>query len=278
VTVYPDDVLIDRLEYSAALIESLTQQVFGPVYKTVPVNGLGQIYVEEPYRNKIIELVAVQHLSADGTLTPLSANTYVVDERRVQLRPFDKSPWAFDRAFRAFPDNRFPYDYQNVRFTATFGWLDLDVKIETTLTSALSLGGVTLDLGDTTDLGRNDLLLIDRRFWVIVGAVPTPGVVEIDPSPKSAAVGSSVIRYGQVPRLVREAVVRTVLANVSAPGSDEETGADERKRMRREETDNYEVEFFEGVKGGKVFAGTGDPRADAILSRFRASAVTGSWV
>ena len=103
------------------------------------------------------------------------------------------------------------------------------------------------------------------------------GVFAIDPSPKAASAGAEVIRFGQVPLLIRQAVLRTAVANQFTAGSDAEVELGLRQRIKREETDNYEIEFFSSNRASSSETGTGDPRADAILSRFRASTISGEW-
>jgi len=302
---YPDEVVRDKLELAAEIVEAVTQQFFGPRRKRLILDGLGRKTAADPARNKIIETISLEWVGSSNETYLFQDSQYVTLERGVQLRPHDVGSSPFDRAFRAIPENRFTYEYRSVALTAVFGWIDLsDTKHETTLAAPLAKGASSISLVDTGDVEKNDLLLIDGRFWVIANAVTLPSVAEIpevpeiispptpavpavpgvpgtvthDPSPKAAVIGATVVRYGQVPRLLREAVVRTLLVNVVTTGSDDEADQDLRRRLRREETDNYEAEFFAAPNGPKLTAGTGDPRADAILSRFMAPAVSGEWV
>lgn len=300
--MYPDEKLLDLLELSADIIESITQQFFGPRRLDLVLDGLGARSVEESKQNKIIEFVSLELLRSDGTTTTISSRLFSVLDRRVRLRPLDTNPYPPDRAFASgthlthhsiVPKGtdllRFPFNDQNVRLVAVFGWMDLVTKFETTLGADLARGATTISLTDTDDLLQNDVLLIDGRFWVIVDAlttpsVPTPatpGLVAVDPVPDKALAGNPVIRFGQIPRLIRQAAIRTAIANQFIPGSEEETQLSLDSRIKREETDNYEIEFFPkggSNRAGSPESGTGDPKADAILSRFRASSLTGAWV
>jgi len=318
-TKYPDTALLRLLELSADIVEAVTQQFFGPRYLDFVADGLGRRFVEEANQNKIIEVKSLEHRRTDGSFQLIEARTYSVLARRVRLRTIDKSSSPADRAFVAgsrislghghssgtgtggqgirvpagSPANRFPYDDQNVRLAGVFGWLDLSDKVETTLAADLSVGDVSVSLTTTDELLQDDVLLIDNKFWVIVGSVTlasipasdgppavvaVPGTVAMDPSPGKATSGASVVRYGRVPRLIREAVLRTAVANKFAPGSDEELAASDDHRIKREKTDNYEIEFFAGQKKDSASSGgTGDPKADTILSRFRSSTISGAW-
>jgi hypothetical protein len=272
----------------------------------------------EPGRNVIIEVADLSHKTASGHLSPIRSEVYSVLKRRIRLRSLDKSPSPPDRAFIAgstigtlssdssalgggglhipggSPANRFAYDDQNVRIQGVFGNIDICERFETTLAADLSRGATSMSLTDTDDLQTNDVLLVDKKFWVIVGSVTTPsvpqddgppvvplvpGVLALDPSPGKALSGAPVVFYGKVHRLIREAAVRTALAHQYLPGSEEEQQLGLSRRIKREETDNYEIEFFQGggVSSVAPESGTGDPMADAILSRFRAPTVTGSW-
>jgi len=266
------------LELSAEIIESLTQQFFGPKRLTLRIDGLGRHMVEEANKNKIIEIESVAILSPAGDSYILDPEYYVVDDRAVRLRKLDRNPSPYERAFQAWPEHRFIYDYQNVEVTGVFGWLSLDTKFETTLTTALARAGTSFQLAAPGDISVNDVLLIDSTFWVIVSAITPAGLVTIDPSPKAAGTGASVVRYGKVPLLLRESAIRVVIVNQNVPGSEEELEGQYADRIRREQTDNYEVEFYQSPSGSKVTAGTGDPIADAYLSRFRAPSISGSWV
>lgn len=277
-TQYPDDRLLELLELSAEIIESLTQQFFGPKRLTLRIDGLGRHMVEEANKNKIIEIESVAILSPAGDSYILDPEYYVVDDRAVRLRKLDRNPSPYERAFQAWPEHRFIYDYQNVEVTGVFGWLSLDTKFETTLTTALARAGTSFQLAAPGDISVNDVLLIDSTFWVIVSAITPAGLVTIDPSPKAAGTGASVVRYGKVPLLLRESAIRVVIVNQNVPGSEEELEGQYADRIRREQTDNYEVEFYQSPSGSKVTAGTGDPIADAYLSRFRAPSISGSWV
>lgn len=294
-TLHPDEALIDLLELSSVLVESVTGQHFGPVRKKIQANGLGRRIVEEENRNKIIEVISVEVLRFGilrefGFLSNspfiLNGNDYALHERFIRIRPVDESSSPFYRAFRDLNEARFPNDDRNVEITAVFGWLDLGDKLETTLAQDLAQGATSIRLNNTGDIEKNDLLLVDGRFWVIAHEITTPsvetpateGVVRIDPSPKKAASGAAVVRYGKVPRLVRQAVIRTAIANQTPPGSEEEQQALALRRVRREETDNYEIEFFAAPGSDKVNTGTGDPIADAYLSGFRRPSVTARWV
>lgn len=94
-----------------------------------------------------------------------------------------------------------------------------------------------------------------------------PGAVTIDPAPESALATKKITRWGMFPRDLKEAVLRTVFAQ---KGGLSDASVGDRYRLKREKTDNYEYEFFGGIEPASVAAGTGDPRADSILSRFRA--------
>ena len=302
---YPDDRVLDLLELASEIVENLTQQVFGPTYKQFDANGSGRRIIEEEDRNKIIDLfqiVVLRHglLRRRGFLSEnpvflVRNDDYTLHERYIRLRANDTSSSPFRRAFRDLRDYRFANDERDVRVDGVFGWLDLSTKHETTLTQDLAFGATTIRVLDTGDIERNDLLLVDRRFWVIVKAIAVPstpatetdpavqGEITIDPAPKSAritdpTVPPAVARYGKVPRLVREATVRTFLAHSFAPGSGEEIDAMALNRIRREETDNYELELFAAPGSDRVNTGTGDARADAFLSQFRAPTVTARYV
>ena len=310
-TAFPDSALTELLELSTATVDSLTGQFFGPKYIDSFVDGLGKRAVQEIEQNKVIEVERIEFRRSDGSFRVIEPRFYNItdSERRIRLRTILKNPLASDRAFLAgssvlgltvgrhipagAPARRFPYDDHNVHLMGFFGWLELSDKHTTTLTSALVRGAKAVFVDDSDDLLVNDLLLIDRKFWVIVGAVTTPSVPEdigpplvpavpgeiaIDPSPGKADVGAEVIRFGQVPLLIRNATVRTALANQFLPGSEEEADLSGRAFIKKEETDNYEIEFFSRNRGGAPESGTGDPRADAILSRFRGSSVQGEWV
>ncbi len=316
-TAVPDTQLQTLLELSTLLIEHYTGQFFGPKFIDVTVDGLGKRAVQEVERNKVIEVVGLQFRRSDGEFRVIDPKFFVITEtqRRIRLRTILKNPLASDRAFLAgssvlgltqgrhipagSPARRFPYDDQNVRVQGYFGWLELTDKHETVLTQDLARGGTAVFLDDTDDLQVNELLLIDRKFWVLVDAVTTPSVAEvladpgppivlavpavegeikIDPSPDPAAAGAAVIRFGSVPPLIRHALIRVALANQFTPGSEEEDDLFNRGFIKKEETDNYEIEFFSRVRGGSPETGTGDARADAILSRFRAPQPGGEWV
>ena len=161
------------------------------------------------------------------------------------------------------------------------------------LRSPKAINITTFGLADTDDLQVDDLLLIDRKFWVLVDAVTlasvpedpgppivpsVPGKVRIDPSPGLALAGAEVIRFGRVPLLIKNAAIRTAVANQFTPGSEEEAELAIRGFIKKEETDNYKIEFFSQQRGGSPESGTGDARADAILSRFRAPQPGGEWV
>lgn len=305
-SAFPDDVLWGLLELASAMVEHYTQQFFGPRYIDTYVDGLGKRAIQEAAQNKVIEVERLEYRRTDGSFRLIDPKFYSItdSERRIRLRTIDKLPSPPDRAFLAgsqvdgltidrvippgSPARRFPYDDSNVHMVGFFGWLELSEKFETVLTADLAAGGTSVTVQDSGDVETNDLLLIDRRFWVIVGAVATTsvpedpgpavdGVFTIDPSPKAAASGAEVIRFGQVPLLIRQAVLRTAVANQYTPGSDQEVELGLRQRIKREETDNYEIEFFSSNRSASTETGTGDPRADAILSRFRASTVSGEW-
>ena len=317
-TQYPDSRLLEMLEESADVIEMVTEQLFGPHFLQLVVDGLGARSVQEARRNKILEVVQLSHRRSDGTFQLIESKFYSVtdDARRVRLRAILTCSDPPDRAFLAgsqvystagrsgispdipagAPGQRFAYDDQNVSVDAVFGTIDVTTKHETTLSADLAKGALTASLADTGDIDTDDLLLIDRKFWVVVGALDTasiaavvgppavaavPGVVSFDPAPGAALAGAAVVRYGKIIRLIKQAAIRTALANRFLPGSEEEAALASGQRMKREKTDNYEIEFFQKGRSGIIGSpesGTGDPRADAILSRFRAPTVSGEWV
>lgn len=99
-----------------------------------------------------------------------------------------------------------------------------------------------------------------------------PGYVTIDPAPDTALLGAPVIRWGRVPRDIKEAVLRTLFANRGGIFSEPSANPSNFFLLKREKTDNYEYERFALFKNpANLFSGTGDPRADAILSKYRAS-------
>jgi hypothetical protein len=299
-STHTDERVRSLLELASEIVEAITDQVFGPTFKQFDANGSGRKIVEDNDRNKILEVIQVQVLRfgllrTSGFLsdTPqiLTSEDFTVQERHIQLRPNDVSSSRMNRAFRDIRENRFPNDQKNVRVTGVFGWLDLSPRFETALAESLASDATTIKLLETGDVEKDDLLLVDQRFWVIVKGVtvvsdssatpPTIGEVSIDASPKAAEIDGTaptVVRYGKVPRLIREAVIRTLLAHSAPLGSDEEQDRLAAGRIRREETDNYEVEFFASSGSEKANTGTGDPVADAFLSKFRAPTVAARWV
>jgi hypothetical protein len=293
VAAYPDSKLLMMLYTASELVEVITKQFFAPKRLDFLADGLGNRSVYEAEKNKIIDVESVEIRRGDGSLYPLIGDTYSVGDRRIRLRTLDKDPSPPNRAFLAgssfygmaegsvvsagSPARRFPYDDKNVRVVGTFGWIERSERFETTLSAPLAAGGTTMSVVDASELVKDDILLIDGAFWVIAGDIAGLDIT-IDPSPRKADAGASVIRWGQVPLLVREAVLRTAVAGRFDIGSEEEADIDERSRIKKEETDNYKIEFFAGPKSSFASGGTGDPRADAILSRFRAPAVAGEWV
>jgi hypothetical protein len=280
-SLYSDENLTYFLELASDIVEAVTGQFFGPRRLTLRESSRGFRSVEEPHKNKIIEVERVAHLHRDGSITAIDPRAYAIMDRRIRLRHFDTDPQTLDRAFRAHLTPRFSHDDENVEVVGIFGWLEPSEKFETTLSVSLLRGAVLLDVEAPGDIEQDDLLLIDGRFWVIVTADPVEAVspptsINIDPSPKSADTGASVVRYGKVPRLVREAVVRTAVARRFAPGSEEEIALDQARRMKREETDNYEYELFAGQGNTRSGSGTGDSIADGYLSRFRVP-IQGAW-
>ena len=315
-TAFPDAALLTLLEFASELVEHLTGQFFGPKFIDTTVDGLGKRAIQEVERNKVIEVVRLEFRRSDGSFRVIEPRYYGITEteRRIRLRTILKNPLASDRAFLAgssvlgltagrhisagAPARRFPFDDQNIHMQGYFGWLDLVDKHETVLSQDLARGGTQVFLADTDDLLQNDLLLIDRKFWVIVGTLTTAsipevpedpgppivpavpavvGEVTIDPSPGKALTGAEVIRFGQVPLLIRNATIRTAFANQFAPGSEEEGELGRAGFIKKEETDNYEIEFFSRNRAASPETGTGDARADAILSRFRAPTPSGEW-
>jgi hypothetical protein len=294
-TTFPDEVLWELIEIASDLVEYLTDQLFGPARLTIQVNGWGRRAAAHPKGWKIVEVDQVRCLETEQAQTPfpyqvVDSALYAVHPRCVRLRTVDKRSDTFQRALYALPERRWPYDDLNVEIDAVWGDIDKDVKFETELASALSKGDTTLRLLDTSDLNKNDALTINN-FWLIVNEVTVEsdpdnnivGEVSIDPSCFRADAGAAVFRYGAVHRLIRQAVLRTAVARQYVPGSEDEADVEARTRIRREETDNYEIEFFapssaKGAGGAGFWSGTGDPIADSILSKFRAGSVQGRWV
>jgi len=289
-TLYPDAVLWDLLELASDLVESLTSQFFGPVPLSFLANGEGKRAVRERNSNKIIELRSVSCVSSVGTSSLVASSRYAVHDRCVRLRPVNTNPSPERRAFVGISDPRFPYDDKNVKVDGVFGCIDQKTKVTTTLAAPLTKGATTICLTDTAEFDEDDLLLVDDKFWVvaqetIVEGDPltsTIGKIQIDASKWAAASGVPVVCYGGMLRLVKRAVIRTALAHRYLPGSEEELEAERRHRIKREETDNYEIEFFQGGSGGSsagsAASGTGDPWADSILGRFRCPSISGDWV
>ena len=293
---FPDERVTVLLELASAIVENITKQYFGPVRKAFRVNGLGKRIVEEENRNKIVEIESISVVGSDilrefgfTSDTPhiLDGTDFTSQGRLIRLRPRDTNSSRFGRSFADLREIRFPHDDKNVEIVGVFGWLELEERFETTLSQDLASGSNILKLDDTGVVEKHDLLLIDGRFWVITQELTTPsqpgppivpGTITVDPSPKAASAGVSVIRYGKVPLLVRQAVIRTTIVNSLQPGSDEEADLLASGRIRREETDNYEVEFFQAPGSAKVNTGTGDPKADAWLSDFRAPTISVEWV
>ena len=201
---FPDSCISSILELASEIVEHATQQVFGPTFRKLKANGLGRRLIEDADRNRILEVFSVQVLRfgllrVTGFLsqTPafLTSEDFTVQDRFIRLRPNDVSSSRYNRAFRDIREHRFPNDDQNIEVDAVFGWLELEDKFETTLAEDLAFEATTIKLTDTGDIEKNDLLLVNRKFWVIVRAVtveadpaalPTPvlGEVKIDPSPK----------------------------------------------------------------------------------------------
>lgn len=294
---FSDDELMDLLELASDIVDHVTDQVFGPVYKVSKRDGLSRRIAEDEQRNKILDVIQVKVLRygiirSSGFLsdTPqfLDNDDYqlATTERFIRLRPRDVSPSVYRRAVRDLAETRFPNDDGNVEVAAVYGWLETPrpAKYVTTLAASLAKGDTTLHLTAAGDIEEDDLLFIDKRFWVIAQTVTagSPALVSIDPSPKEALIpvnGSvEVVRYGQVPRMVRRATVRTALARSPQPGSVEEADQLALNRIRREETDNYEVEFYQAPGSDRVNTGTGDPIADVWLSRYRAPTVRARWL
>jgi hypothetical protein len=294
-TAFPDDVLWELIEIASDLVECLTDQLFGPTRLAVLVNGWGRRAAAHPKSWKIIQVDEVRCLDTDQAITPfpyqiVEPALYAIHDRCVRYRPTDKRTDGFERALYAYPDRRWPYDDKNVEIHAVWGDIDKDVVFETELAEALKKGDTTVKLLDTSDLNKNDALTIDG-FWLIVKSITVHsdpdnnivGEVSIDPSCFRADAGTPVYRYGAVHRLIRQAVLRTAVARRFVPGSEDEADIEARNRIRREETDNYEIEFFapttaKGAGGAGFWSGTGDPVADSILSKFRAGPVLGRWV
>jgi len=294
-TTFPDDVLWELIEIASDLVECLTGQLFGPARLAVTVNGWGRRAVAHPKSWKIVEVAEVRCLETGQAVAPfpyevVPPHLYAIHDRCVRFRPTDKRADVFQRALYALPERRWPYDDKNVEIDAVWGDIDKDTKFETTLAEPLLKGDTTLKLVDTSDLNKNDALTIDG-FWLIVKSVTVQadpdnnvvGVVEIDPSCFRADAGTPVYRYGAVHRLIRQSALRTAVARRFVPGSEDEADIEARNRIRREETDNYEIEFFapttaKGAGGAGFWSGTGDPLADSILSKFRAGPVMGRWV
>lgn len=288
-TTHPDSFLADRLEYACDVVDTLTSQVFGPTRKAVDVDGWGRRGAAHPYRWKIIELESLRQIDLCGDeLSEIPQNVYVVKDRLVRLRPRDKNPDTFSRAMYGIPTTRFNWDDMNVRLDAVWGDMSLGEKKVTTLAADLARGATTVSITDTFDLLPKDVLMIADKFWVIVQEVTvestdlTPGEILVDPVPFSAAAGDPVVYYGAIHSQIREATLRTALAHSNTPGSEDEIELERRNRIRREDTDNYEIEFFQGGSGGTAtgagfWSGTGDPIADTILGRFKPSPIVGRW-
>jgi hypothetical protein len=291
-TAFPDDVLWELIEIASDLVESLTGQLFGPARLTVSVNGWGRRAAAHPRGWKIVDVNQVRSLDTDQATSPfpyqvVDPTLYAVHPRGIRLRTVDKRSDVFQRALYALPERRWPHDDLNVEIDAVWGDIERDVTFETELAANLAKGDTTLRLVDTSDLNKNDALTIGS-FWLIVKEITIQadpdagivGVVSIDPSSFKADAGTPVFRYGAVHRLIRQAVLRTAVARRFAPGSEDELDTEAQTRIRREETDNYEVEFFasSAAKGTGFWSGTGDPIADSILSKFRAGPVQGRWV
>lgn len=99
----------------------------------------------------------------------------------------------------------------------------------------------------------------------------SPGFVSIDPAPNMAILGAPVIRWGRVPRDIKEAVLRTMFANRGGLFQDPSTNPINFYLKKSEKTDNYQYENFQTFSNpANLFSGTGDPIADSILSKFRA--------
>lgn len=99
-----------------------------------------------------------------------------------------------------------------------------------------------------------------------------PGYVTIDPSPKDAVIGASVIRWGRVPREIKEATMRAFFVLKGGLFQDPSQSPINFYLNKSEKTDNYQYDRFPLFKNpSNLFSGTGDPVADSILSRYRAA-------
>ncbi len=103
----------------------------------------------------------------------------------------------------------------------------------------------------------------------------SPGYVTIDPSPKFAIQAAPVIRWGRVPRQIKEACLRAFFVLKGGLFQNPANNPTNYWLNKSEKTDNYQYERFQiFTTPANLFSGTGDPIADSILSNFRASPYT----
>ena len=280
----PDARALKILERAADTIERLTGQFFGPKKLVVKQDGRFGRLIYEPGRNKIIEFISLFNILLSGDKSPISSNWFEVKSRAVKMQPGEwGTPW--ERAVIGRRPTRFLDQVQNVELTAVFGHIDVGEKIQTTLATPLTKGDTTVTVTDSATLEKGHILFIDDSFWLINQTDGSGGVeaLTIDPSCGRASAGASVVVYGSVLADIVEASLRTALANRHGIGSSEASEADIAANIKSEKTDNYTYTLATptggtGKTGASRYKGTGDPRADAILSHYKGPKITGRWV
>jgi hypothetical protein len=254
-----DYVKRELVRKSSELVNMLTQQIFNPMSAVKYLNGKGDDMVAEVQAFPIIKINSLQN-KAGQEYTDLDLD-YI--ELTAGDRIIVNTQGDFNEGVR------------NVVLDAIFGWLEDRREIVTTTEGAINSSTEEVAVEDASELQSGDVFVIGKHTFFIYG-FGANNVIKFDKNPEIVEeidAGATIEVFGRVPKPIQELtnylLEQAVLGRKTGTTS---TATQTDQQIKREETVDYKIEFFENKTESSTVevseTSLSDPVMDSIVRKY----------
>jgi len=263
----PDDRAKNLIVLCSNWINWLTQQWFTPIRLKQKTDGRSSSVFHLPTFVPILDFFSLRIMKENLIDMAMPDISYQVKERYVELLNFQSRL------------SRQPF---MVQLDGVFGWLENDFNyVTTTLQTFAAYGDRTLHVSSNAGIRPGEVVLIGsdphpQSCSRIVVAVRDNDKIIVEPIENDFVVGSKIVRYGRVPKLIQWATMLLVKDKATPIGirgteDDEDSPRWFADRLQNESVEGYSYGLAQlpvqyGFGGGAKT--TGNPEVDDILFQF----------
>lgn len=281
--LHPD--LLNRVVRNvSAYIDEVTNQWFIGEYDEWLFDGNDRRFLEHKSRIPFLGVDSIHVVGKRTTLDDRPIFDSLSLDRNQNEYPYtqgfltgvttlDSDDWFVkDRMVACLLRHGFPGGVGNIRITGILGWVEKFRRISTSSTSEVAFGSTSVTVESAADFTARDVVdiigdSVECRV-VLTGVDKVANTLTFDPVGSLSAdipVGATVRTFGQVPRPIED-LANFLVARQLGEREDRLRGSEviDPARIRREKTDDYEIEFFPPQE-----TITGAAKYDQIIRRYQ---------